>query len=267
MIRQIEKEELRTMHGREGLVLQGCGGDLKEWTDGINQMLEQEGILPKGKRLDDVAVFRNEGMTNLLFFFGEEKLDIGKMAVWRLKTHLQFGGTWMSDYVNNQLGGFLHEAMAEKPNCALIGEDGNIFNLMGIAARPLRENGMEDKAAVQDPGKFYTFFSARRLISWNQPSAGRYCSRPGMGDSTLVIRKGMLLFPSCPLVRESIFCSGFSLPESGKVSKTRLTGLVVFSYRIFMTGSLSSTIASSPSCHCQAAIPSPSRPSQVLLFL
>ena len=63
MIRQIEKEELRTMHGREGLVLQGCGGDLKEWTDGINQMLEQEGILPKGKRLDDVAVFRNEGMT------------------------------------------------------------------------------------------------------------------------------------------------------------------------------------------------------------
>ncbi len=124
-----------------------------------------------------------------------------------------------------------------------------------------------DRAAVQDPGKFYTFFSARRLISWNQPSAGRYCSRPGMGDSTLVIRKGMLLFPSCPLVRESIFCSGFSLPESGKVSKTRLTGLVVFSYRIFMTGSLSSTIDSSPSCHCQAAIPSPSHPSQVLLFL
>lgn len=114
MIRQIEKEELRTMHGREGLVLQGCGGDLKEWTDGINQILEQEGILPKGKRLDDVAVFRNEGMTNLLFFFGEEKPDIGKLAVWRLKTHLQFGGTWMSDYVNNRLGGFLHEAVAEK---------------------------------------------------------------------------------------------------------------------------------------------------------
>ena len=68
------------------------------------------------------------------------------------------------------------------------------------------------------------------------------------------------------MVSGSIFCSGFSLPESGKVSKTRLTGLVVFSYRIFMTGSLSSTIASSPSCHCQAAIPSPSRPSPILLF-
>ena len=96
MIRQIKKEELRKMHDHEGLVLQGCGGDLKEWTDGINQMLEQEGILPKGKRLDEVAVFKNEGMTNLLFFFGEEKLDMGKLAVWRLQTHAQFGGTWMS---------------------------------------------------------------------------------------------------------------------------------------------------------------------------
>ena len=36
--------------------------------------------------------------------------------------------------------------MAERPDCALIGEDGNIFNLIGIAARTLRESGMEDKA-------------------------------------------------------------------------------------------------------------------------
>lgn len=130
MIRQIEKEELRKMHDREGLILQGCGGELKEWTEGINQILEQEGILPKGKRLDDVAVFRNEGMTNLLFFFGEEKPDIGKLAAWRLKTRYQFGSMWMSDYVNNRLGGFLRENVTEKPNCTLIGEDGNIFNLM-----------------------------------------------------------------------------------------------------------------------------------------
>ena len=146
MVKQIKKEELRKMHDREGLILQGCGGDLKEWVDGINQMLEQEGILPKGKRLDEVAVFKNEGMTNLLFFFGEEKLDIEKLAVWRLKTRYHFGSTWVSDYVNNRLGGFLREAVAEKPNCALLGEDGNIVNLMGIAARTLRENGMEEKA-------------------------------------------------------------------------------------------------------------------------
>ena len=107
MIRQIKKEELRKKHDHEGLIFQGCGGDLKEWVNGINQTLEQEGILPKGKKLDDVAVFQNEGSANLLFFFGEEKLDIGKLAIWRLQTHFQFGGTWMSDYVNNRMGGFL----------------------------------------------------------------------------------------------------------------------------------------------------------------
>ena len=34
----------------------------------------------------------------------------------------------------------------KKPDCKLIGEDGNIFNLMGIASRTLRQNGMADKA-------------------------------------------------------------------------------------------------------------------------
>ena len=168
MIRQIKKEELRKMHDHEGLVLQGCGGDLKEWTDGINQMLEQEGILPKGKRLDEVAVFKNEGMTNLLFFFGEEKLDMGKLAVWRLQTHAQFGGTWMSDYVNNRLGGFICEDVSEKPNCTLIGEDGNIFHLMGIAARTLRENGLDEKAEEMEKritgGECHNYYEALSVI-------------------------------------------------------------------------------------------------------
>lgn len=33
-----------------------------------------------------------------------------------------------------------------KPKCKLIGEDGNIFNLMGIAARTLKRNNQADKA-------------------------------------------------------------------------------------------------------------------------
>lgn len=33
-----------------------------------------------------------------------------------------------------------------KPKCKLIGEDGNIFNLMGIAARTLKEADMNDEA-------------------------------------------------------------------------------------------------------------------------
>ena len=34
----------------------------------------------------------------------------------------------------------------EKPPCPLIGQDGNIFNLVGIAARTLREAGLRDQA-------------------------------------------------------------------------------------------------------------------------
>lgn len=34
----------------------------------------------------------------------------------------------------------------KKPKCALIGQDGNIFNLMGIASRTLKHNGMREEA-------------------------------------------------------------------------------------------------------------------------
>lgn len=34
----------------------------------------------------------------------------------------------------------------KKPDCPLIGQDGNIFNLMGIASRTLRRNGMAEEA-------------------------------------------------------------------------------------------------------------------------
>lgn len=30
-----------------------------------------------------------------------------------------------------------------KPKCALIGQDGNIFNLVGIASNTLKQNGMQ----------------------------------------------------------------------------------------------------------------------------
>ena len=47
-VRQITKEQIRRMGALEGLVLQGCGGDLQEWVNGINQILTEEGILKKG---------------------------------------------------------------------------------------------------------------------------------------------------------------------------------------------------------------------------
>ena len=48
MIQKISAEDLKKMQDREGLVLQGCGGDLREWEDGIHQMLAEEKILQNG---------------------------------------------------------------------------------------------------------------------------------------------------------------------------------------------------------------------------
>ena len=35
----------------------------------------------------------------------------------------------------------------QKPDCPLIGQDGNIFNLMGIASRTLKRNGLSEQAS------------------------------------------------------------------------------------------------------------------------
>lgn len=144
-INQIAVEDLRRMGDKEGLILQGCGGDPKEWVVGINRMFTEEGILLEGTEFTEVSVFKHDGLTCILYPFEDVKLAMGKLAMWRLQTHETFGGTWLSDYVPNRLGGFRKESV-EKPDCALIGENGNIFNLAGIAAGMLREHGMKKQA-------------------------------------------------------------------------------------------------------------------------
>jgi len=149
-IQKIAAKDLRRMDGKEGLILQGCGGPLEQWVDGINQMLTENGCLLEGAAFRKVSSFDYGGCTCLLFHFTDDvKLDMGKLAVWRLASHDIFGGTWLSDYVPNRLGGFARdqpERESQKPDCPLIGQDGNIFNLLGIASRTLRENGLDDQA-------------------------------------------------------------------------------------------------------------------------
>lgn len=105
----VSLHDLRKMNNSEALILQGCGGDLKEWVDGINDMLTEIGILQNESRFEKAYSFHNEDLTCLLFPFDDVQLDIGKLAMWRLHTHEQFGGTWLSDYVPNRLGGFVSE--------------------------------------------------------------------------------------------------------------------------------------------------------------
>lgn len=165
-VKEITTDELRRMNKKEGLVLQGCGGDLQDWLDGINSLLTSEGVLLNGSKFDTIYSFNVDDHTNLLFPFENVELNIGKFALWRITTYSQFNGTWLSDFVPNELGGYLQEETEgkaekrDKPDCELIGQDGNIFNLMGIASRTLKQNGLRDEASemtariVNDAGSY-----------------------------------------------------------------------------------------------------------------
>lgn len=85
-IKTITTDDLRRMKGKEGLVLQGCGGDPQEWVDGINDLLTKEGILLNGSKFENCSVFKHDDLTCVLYPFEGTELNIGKFAVWRLAT-------------------------------------------------------------------------------------------------------------------------------------------------------------------------------------
>ena len=169
MIQEKTTEDLRHMTDEEGLILQGCGGDLQEWVDGINDLLTQEGILLNGAKFEHAATFQHDGLTNLLFSFEGVQLNVGKLALWRIQTHSQFGGTWLSDYVPNRLGGFIQEQKPVKPKMELLGRDGNIFSIMGTASQLLQMAGMADQAKEMcdriTGGNCHSYHEALRIIS------------------------------------------------------------------------------------------------------
>ena len=185
----ITTDDLRRMEGREGLILQGCGGDVQEWVDGINDLLTEEGILLNGSKFEDVSVFRHGELTNLLFSIAGVDLNPGKLAMWRLQTHDQFGGMWLSDYVPHALGGFVQEQKSAKPDCPLIGEDGNIFNLIAIASRTLRRNGLQEQAEEMREritgGGCHDYYAALNVIGEYVNITGPEDQETEMGGMTL----------------------------------------------------------------------------------
>jgi len=54
-----------------------------------------------------------------------------------------------------------------KPKCKLVGENGNIFNLMGIAARTLKRAGLREEAEemVDRITKSQSYIEALAIIS------------------------------------------------------------------------------------------------------
>lgn len=126
----ITHDDLRRMHGTEGLIIQGCGGDLQEWVDGINRILTSERLLLDGTSFTDSV-----------------KVDIGRLAMWRLYSYGTFAGTWLSDFVDNELGGFLpNPPKTDRPVCHISNDEDSVFRLMESAAHVLNDSGMTDEA-------------------------------------------------------------------------------------------------------------------------
>lgn len=90
-IKHINTDDLRHMGNTEGLIIQGCGGDLQEWVDGINGMLTEESILRNGSQFKECSTFEHGGLTCLLFPLKGVDVDASHLAIWRLKTHDTLG--------------------------------------------------------------------------------------------------------------------------------------------------------------------------------
>lgn len=90
--------------------VEGAGGDLQEWEDGLNEMLAEAGVGKPtkyvtftGKQVSDHFGFEgsNRYPDDLtLLCFPLDGLDVGKLAMFKLR----FGARWFDDIVDNSTG-------------------------------------------------------------------------------------------------------------------------------------------------------------------
>ena len=100
-IEKISKSKvLRLSNETDYLVWQGCGGPLEDWYTGITNMLIENKVANENYKMKEMYVFDNNGLTCLLTPL--DKLDLGKLAVMRLKWRETFGTMWLSDYIDNK---------------------------------------------------------------------------------------------------------------------------------------------------------------------
>ena len=100
-IEHISKQRvLKLAKQTEYLVWQGCGGPVEDWYDGITKMLIENGIADKNYKMKEMYVFDNNGLTCLLTPL--DKLNIGKLATYRIAWRDTFGTMWLSDYIDNK---------------------------------------------------------------------------------------------------------------------------------------------------------------------
>lgn len=87
----------------EGLVILGAGGEVKDWIEGVVDALHKDKIIGTEKPNEVFTTFYKTettgGRTDLIMVFNPSyKIDIGKLAVWRIR----FGDcSWISDFIVN----------------------------------------------------------------------------------------------------------------------------------------------------------------------
>jgi len=93
-----ELEEMNNK-GKESLVLLGCGGDPEEWINGVTGMLQEENILEENTCFEQAIITKTtEGRTDITLPFPKNGLNVGALAMWRLR----FGdASWLSDFIVN----------------------------------------------------------------------------------------------------------------------------------------------------------------------
>jgi len=105
-------EARKRLEGKEGLVVLGCGGDLKDWIEGISKYLHEEKAskTPDPDKIWD-AVYRIETTKSkpnhridLIFVFKDhfDPIDMGRMAIVRIMMcdDITRASGW-SDYIVN----------------------------------------------------------------------------------------------------------------------------------------------------------------------
>ena len=105
----IAKANLREAYNGSYYTILGAGGDLQEWVDGYNQMLAEEGIgkpkdwfYAKGAQVNkEFGLIGHEAFKARLtiLFFPLDGLDIGKLAIFKLKME----DRWFDDIIDNSL--------------------------------------------------------------------------------------------------------------------------------------------------------------------
>jgi hypothetical protein len=147
------------------IVVLGAGAPLEEWVNGINGELKESSItdatncFTRAYTLSD-NVLGAKGRCDLVLVFDPAvKLDMGKMALWRVGWNGCIG--WTDDFIANHGADYGYASAVDseeddteedesettsKPFVQLSGEDGNVFSIIGRTAESLRKAGLPYKA-------------------------------------------------------------------------------------------------------------------------